>query len=136
MVFVQTDPLKLCNEFSTPTFLSFHHCLGIFHLIFFNFFWYKFAPYFFFTLYWILLRSNSLQLLVLFWHVGIDIAVYHGFLQWTTWSINLSTRSFKVSPVGNCMFKVNYSNIRTRCDANGIVLVPLLLTLNIFHTLF
>ena len=38
---------------------------------------------------------------------------------------------------GNYMFKVNNRNTRKRCDdASGAVLVSLLLTLNIFHTLF
>ena len=49
-------------------------------------------------------------------------------------------------PAGNYKFKVNNRNTRTRCEmcskltikkperANGIVLVSLLLTLNIFHT--
>ena len=34
------------------------------------------------------------------------------------------------------MFKVNKRNARTRCDANGVVLVSLLFPLNIFHNLF
>ena len=38
------------------------------------------------------------------------------------------------SPADNYMFKVK--NTRTSSDANGVVLVSLLLTLNIFHTLF
>ena len=48
-------------------------------------------------------------------------------------------------PVGIYMFKGNNRNTRTRCKIcskltsggiDGIVLVSLLLTLNIFHTLF
>ena len=34
------------------------------------------------------------------------------------------------------MFKVNNKDTRTTPIANGVVLVTLLLTLNIFHTLF
>ena len=47
----------------------------------------------------------------------------------------LSVFSF---PAGKYMFKVNNRNIRTRCElcSNGVVLVSLLLTLNIFHDLF
>ena len=52
-----------------------------------------------------------------------------------------------LNPSGNYMFKVNNRNTRTTCDmcsklttktpeqCHGIVLVLLLLTLNIFHTL-
>ena len=50
------------------------------------------------------------------------------------------------NPAGICMFKVNNRNTRTRCEIcsklkkdtrpTGVVLVSLLLTLNIFHTLF
>ena len=51
-------------------------------------------------------------------------------------------------PVGIYLLKVNNGNTRTRCeicshltirhqnDANSVLLVSLLLTLNIFHTLF
>ena len=49
-------------------------------------------------------------------------------------------------PAGNYMFKVNNRNLRTRCEIcskitiktpeQGVVLVSLLLTLNMFHTLF
>ena len=47
-------------------------------------------------------------------------------------------------PAGSCMFKVNIRNARAKCEIcskltikdNGIVLVSLLLTLNIYHTLF
>ena len=50
----------------------------------------------------------------------------------------------KVNPAGIYPLKVNNRNNRTRCeifslktpDANGVVLVSLLLTFNIFHTLF
>ena len=48
----------------------------------------------------------------------------------------------KMYSAGNYMFKVSNRNIRTRCeicsrsDAIGVILVSLLLTLNIFHTLF
>ena len=48
-------------------------------------------------------------------------------------------------PAGNYIFEVNNRNTRTRCEicskltittVNGVVLVSLLFTLNIFHTLF
>ena len=40
-------------------------------------------------------------------------------------------------PAGNYMFQVNNRKTRTRCEIyGGVVLVSLLLTLNIFHTLF
>ena len=49
------------------------------------------------------------------------------------------------NPAGNCMFKVNNRNTRTRCeiclklvnkkDTSGLALVSLLLNFNIFHTL-
>ena len=54
---------------------------------------------------------------------------------------------FKLSfnPNGNCMFKVNNKNTRTRCEicsmltittpSTGVVLMSFLLNLNIFHTL-
>ena len=59
-----------------------------------------------------------------------------GFYQmdWMVWGVN---------PAGNYMFKVNNSNTRARCEicskltiktperCHGVVLVPLLLTLNI-----
>ena len=40
------------------------------------------------------------------------------------------------NPVGIYLLKVNNRNTRTSCDLNDVVLVFLLLTLNIFHTLF
>ena len=39
-------------------------------------------------------------------------------------------------PVDIYLLKVKNRNTRTRCDAIGVVLVSLLLTLNMFHTLF
>ena len=43
------------------------------------------------------------------------------------------------NPAANYMFKVKNRNNRTRCEICpkfGVILVSLLLTLNIFHTLF
>ena len=45
-------------------------------------------------------------------------------------------KKLSASPAGNCMFKVNNRNTRTRCEICSKCLVSLLLTLNIFHTLF
>ena len=64
-------------------------------------------------------------------------------------SFEVTNETFHLSyPISIYPFKVNNRNTRTRCeicskstkrhqnDANGVVLVSLLLTLNIFHTLF
>ena len=61
--------------------------------------------------------------------------------------VKMCVNGSKIAAAGNYMFKVNYRNTRTRCEmfkvknkgtrmTPGAVLVPLLLTLNIFHTLF
>ena len=59
---------------------------------------------------------------------------------WNSGFLLLHQKSYFISSyflAGNYMFKVNNRNTRKRCDdASGAVLVSLLLTLNIFHTLF
>ena len=66
----------------------------------------------------------------------------------SNFEIKMIRRLEKISPVGNYMFKVNNRNTRIRCEIyskltiktperrHDVVLVPLLLTLSIFHTLF
>ena len=55
---------------------------------------------------------------------------------------NVFKANGKDNPVDNYMFKVNNSNIETGCEiypkltVNGVVLVSLMSTLNIFHTFF
>ena len=55
-------------------------------------------------------------------------------------SINATNLRYAPIPAGNCLFKVENRNTRTSCKIcsklPGVVLVSLLLTLNIFHTLF
>ena len=78
-----------------------------------------------------LYRNQSIDLLCksMDWFL-YDNALRHERVNEIIWHNHL--KNIEHSPAGNCMFKVNNRNTATRY---GVVLVSLLLTLNIFHTL-
>ena len=59
-------------------------------------------------------------------------------LLWIQFSVPVPhpSPSDRPSPVGNYMLKINNNNTRTRCEVCPKLTLCLLLTLNIFHTLF
>ena len=80
----------------------------------------------------------------LFWPLFPFMLMFSVVLQETLEKVESTNRNTGIKPSRQLLFKVNNKNTRTRCEIcseliikiPGIVLPSLLLTLNIFHTLF